>query len=175
MNRVTAEVVEDAKVQLAEQFKELELASSGGSKPGRYRLLQPRPTTPGKRYPALLYLHGAGERGDDNRAQLKYLPEQMASSPWREKYPCLLIAPQCPADDKWTDVDWSSREPLPMGALTRAMQMVVAVLEDVVRRCPIDLQRVYLTGLSMGGYGCWELALRAHTLCGHCARLRRRR
>ena len=63
----------------------------------RYRLLPPAKIEEGKTYPVVLFLHGAGERGDDNRLQLLYLPEQMSQPEFREKYPCFLIAPQCRA------------------------------------------------------------------------------
>ena len=68
----------------------------------RYRLLKPEHIEPGKKYPVVLFLHGAGERGDDNASQLQYLPELMATTEYREKFlPCFLIAPQCRVNKLW--------------------------------------------------------------------------
>jgi predicted peptidase len=58
----------------------------------KYRVLRPAKIEDGKKYPLVVFLHGAGERGDDNRAQLKYFPEMMAQPEYREKYPCFIIA-----------------------------------------------------------------------------------
>lgn len=125
-----------------------------------YRLLKPETIEPGQKYPVLLFLHGAGERGTDNRLQLLYLPEQMAKDEYRQKFPCFLIAPQCRADKRWSEVDWtlkkSSLPEQPGDQLKAAMGM----LDDVLKNYPADPQRVYLTGLSMGAYGCWDAATR---------------
>ena len=80
----------------------------------------PEKIEPGKRYPLVLFLHGAGERGDDNVEQLKYLPTWLASDENRRKYPCFVIAPQCPAEMKWSDVDWSDPKSQPLGEMSRA-------------------------------------------------------
>src|SRR4051812_33812495 len=69
----------------------------------RYRLLKPKTIAAGTQCPLVLFLHGAGERGNDNRRQIKYLPEWMAGSEFREKYPCFLIAPQCRSDRLWVE------------------------------------------------------------------------
>ncbi len=119
--------------------------------PFRYRLLRPEHAEPGEQYPLVLFLHGAGERGDDNRAQLKYLPELMATGPYRQAFPCFLVSPQCRAG-RW----WIPRaEDKPGG---EQLEMALEILDSVEKSCPIDPRRVYLTGLSMGGFGCWNLA-----------------
>src|SRR5947209_90189 len=73
-----------------------------------YRLLKPEPFDPAKRYPLVVFLHGAGERGSDNEKQLVHGVPQFATKENREKYPCFLIAPQCPEGRKWVEVDWSA-------------------------------------------------------------------
>jgi predicted peptidase len=123
-----------------------------------YQLLTPEEA--GERHPLVLYLHGAGERGDDNQAQLAYLPRWLMEPGLRRRFPCFLLAPQCPAERRWGWVDWKAgrrryaREP------TEVMRAVRDLLEEVLDRYPIDADRVYLTGLSMGGFGAWELATR---------------
>ncbi len=126
-----------------------------------YRLLKPVTIEPGKKYPVVLYLHGAGERGSDNINQLKYLPDWLATPENRQKYPCFLIAPQCRNDKKWVEVDWSSKTSQDMPTKPGDMeQMTVGILDHVLKTYPCDPDRVYLTGLSMGGYGSWDLAAR---------------
>ncbi|MEM8713577.1 MAG: GDSL-type esterase/lipase family protein, partial [Planctomycetota bacterium] len=126
-----------------------------------YRLLAPSRIEEGKRYPVILFLHGAGERGDDNELQLKHFPERMVTRERMESFPCFLIAPQCPAGGRWTTDGWGSKnsQRLP-SEMTPPMAAAVQALLDVCATYPIDLDRVYLTGLSMGGYGTFELATR---------------
>src|SRR5579871_2581835 len=59
-----------------------------------YRLLAPAHIEDGRRYPLLVFLHGAGERGRDNERQLLYLPERMARAPYRDAYPAFVLVPQ---------------------------------------------------------------------------------
>lgn len=127
----------------------------------KYRLLSPATVEPGKTYPVVLFLHGAGERGDDNAVQLKHFPVRMISETNREKYPCFLIAPQCRKDQKWVDVSWSDPKATDQPSEPSAqMVAAVAALEDVLKNFPCDRSRIYLTGLSMGGYGSWDLGAR---------------
>lgn len=125
----------------------------------RYRLLPPAKVEPGKKYPIVLFLHGAGERGDDNKLQLLYLPEWMTRPEWREKYPCYFVAPQLPKGKYWAGLRLS-RDALPPAADAPPSEgeLVYAALEGLIKELPIDPARVYLTGLSMGGYGSWALA-----------------
>ena len=127
----------------------------------KYRLMKPANMEPGKKYPVVLFLHGAGERGTDNEKQLYYFPTWMADPEMREKYPCFLIAPQCRPDKKWVDVDWSRTDSakLPKEPSDQ-MRVAMAVLDKVIKENPVDKSRIYLTGLSMGGYGSWDLAMR---------------
>lgn len=126
-----------------------------------YRLLTPETMQPGERYPLILFLHGSGERGDDNVLQLTHFPRRMVAPERRAAFPCFVLAPQCPEGERWTLDEWSSLESRPLDpAPTRAMQGAIAALLEVARTHPVDVDRIYLTGLSMGGYGAFELALR---------------
>lgn len=125
-----------------------------------YRLLKPAKIEPDTRYPIVLFLHGAGERGDDNKLQLLYLPEQMAQPEWREKYPCFLIAPQCRANKQWVEVPFNSKSSQMPEQPGDQMQVAIGILDEVLKEFPTDPRRVYLTGLSMGGYGSWDLGIR---------------
>ncbi len=125
-----------------------------------YRLLKPAKIEAGKKYPVVLSLHGAGERGDDNQKQLLYFPLQMADAKHQAEFPCFLIAPQCPKNQLWSNAKWSSKISEPQGESTQPMQDAIAILKQVLEDYPADPNRVYLTGLSMGGYGSWDLATR---------------
>jgi len=94
---------------------------------------------PGKKWPLLLFLHGAGERGNDVWLVAKHGPPKIV----REKpdFPFIVVSPQCPAGRTWSD------------------DALLALLDDVMARYPVDATRVYLTGLSMGGYGTWSFGL----------------
>lgn len=126
-----------------------------------YRLLTPEKIEPGKKYPVILFLHGAGERGDDNKIQLKHFPVLMSEPARRKKFPCFVIAPQCRTDRRWVEVDWGSKKSTPTtDDPGDQMKMAIAILKEVQKNHPTDDDRVYLTGLSMGGYGSWDLAAR---------------
>ena len=127
----------------------------------RYRLLRPAAMEPGKKYPLVLFLHGAGERGSDNLAQLKYLPTWLAEPGLRDRHPCFVVAPQCRADHQWAPYDWAAKTSSPLAAtLTTDLAAAVAAVDAVVAAEAIESERIYLSGLSMGGYGAWELAAR---------------
>ena len=129
--------------------------------PFGYRLLRPLGLEPGQLYPLILFLHGAGERGSDNFRQLAYLPAWLAEPAWREAFPCYVLAPQCRDDARWSDVSWADAASTPQAAEpTPDLSAAAAALATVVAGEAVDPQRIYLTGLSMGGFGAWELATR---------------
>jgi len=126
----------------------------------RSQLLAPPAIEPGRSYPLVVFLHGAGERGRDNEKQLKYLPTWLAEPALRERHPCFLLAPQCREDERWVDISWADKKSTPQGPPTTDMLAVIAALNAVIAAEPVDPGRIYLTGLSMGGYGSWDLAAR---------------
>ena len=143
------------------QERQITVRDESGEATFRYRVLAPANIRPGSRYPVVLFLHGAGERGADNLRQLKYLPVWMAEPAMREKHPCFLIAPQCREGRRWVDVNWADRESSPQPPSPGAdLAAAIAALDAVLTREACDPERVYLTGLSMGGYGTWDLAAR---------------
>jgi len=128
-----------------------------------YRLLKPEPdaTAGDARQPLVVFLHGAGERGGDNIAQLKYLPAWLAEPDARRRYPAFVLAPQCRPDERWVDVSWADGQSTPQPAAPSTdLAAAIAAIDEVVAREPVDPARIYLTGLSMGGYGTWDLAAR---------------
>lgn len=126
-----------------------------------YRLLAPAALEPGRRYPLILFLHGAGERGEDNRLQLRHFPERMAAPGLRERHPVFVLAPQCPQGTDWADGGRGLARGGPMSPAPRpALEAALLALEEVVHAHPVDLDAIHLTGLSMGGAGTWDLAAR---------------
>src|SRR5262245_54612570 len=73
-----------------------------------WKLLRPAKVEAGARYPLVLFLHGAGERGADNERQLVWFPRPMAGDAASAQFPCFVLAPQCPANARWMEVDWSA-------------------------------------------------------------------
>jgi predicted peptidase len=122
-----------------------------------YRLMTPESVDATQKYPLVVFLHGAGERGADNEKQLIHGIKDFSSAEHRKKYPCFLIAPQCPEKEKWGD--WTVKEGLPKQP-TEPGRLVMELIDALVKEQPIDTKRIYLTGLSMGGFGTWDLISR---------------
>jgi predicted peptidase len=126
-----------------------------------YRLLLP----PGfdmhdesRSYPLLIFLHGAGERGDDNKAQLKWGREFMEMV--AREHDCVVLVPQCPSGQKWVDVDWSARDHRLPDKPSQPMQALLELLPNLAKKLRLDPDRFYVMGLSMGGYGTWGMIQR---------------
>lgn len=111
----------------------------------RYQVYLPREYDENRAWPVVLFLHGAGERGSDGLAQTD-VGLGTALRRYPERFPCIAVFPQCRAGLVWT----KEME-------TQAMRALDATLAEF--RC--DLTRVYLTGISMGGYGTWAIAGRS--------------
>lgn len=126
-----------------------------------YRILYPENYDKNQTYPLLLFLHGAGERGDDNEAQLVHGAKLFVDAENRKKYPAIVVFPQCPKADYWARVDRSEDRKVwhyPFyDEPTQALGNVIQLLEKLFKEEAIDENRVYISGLSMGGMGTFEL------------------
>lgn len=125
-----------------------------------YRLLKPLNFKPSSKYPLVIFLHGAGERGDDNVAQLKHGMKEFCKPEWREKFACYVLAPQCPKDQKWADVNWSQSDVKLPEKISQSLSLTLQLVDQMLEDSAIDRRRVYITGLSMGGYGTWDALVR---------------
>lgn len=130
----------------------------------RYRLLKPVNYDSSKSYPLVLFLHGAGERGSDNFSQLKWGVTHFAEPKMREKYPAFVVAPQVPKHKHWTSLssirDTSSfSAPMPENP-TQPMRLTIELLEQLQKKYSIDASRLYVTGISMGGFGTFDIIQR---------------
>lgn len=126
----------------------------------KYRLFVPEPLVPGKKYPLLLWLHGAGESGSENINQLFHIQHLFTDPDDLSKYPFFVLVPQCPSGRGWHD---GHRIPPEAGESDKGDEPIVIamkILDDTIRQYPIDVDRIYLLGISSGGSAVWELAMR---------------
>lgn len=121
-----------------------------------YGLLEPVKVNTGEKYPLVIFLHGAGERGKDNEQHLKHI-KILYSYNVLDKYPSFVLAPQCPKKQTWSDLMYG--KPF-SDTPTSPMAMLIEVLDKVMDEYPIDPSRIYVTGVSMGGFGTWDLITR---------------
>jgi predicted peptidase len=130
-----------------------------------YRLLAPRDLSSGARYPLVVFFHGSGERGADNEKQLINGVERFARPESRSQYPCFVLAPQCPTHLDNQPIMWTgSREEMhrlklasePAAPLQTALELIFVIQG----KYPIDLDRIYVAGISMGGFAAWEALIR---------------
>jgi predicted peptidase len=114
----------------------------------KYVLFVPHAYKGDKEFPLILFLHGAGERGDDGQAPVKQgIGNAIKFKDGDKAFPYFVIFPQCQAGRKH---NWKAGGPDADRAL--------AILDEVMKEYKIDAKRLYLTGLSMGGFGTWSLA-----------------
>lgn len=134
--------------------------SNGDSLP--YRVLFPPNYDQSKKYPLVLFLHGAGERGTDNEKQLVHGVHTFLDPAHRRAYPCIVVAPQCPEADYWANVEVDrSQQPFELTVnyqqvLRKPLAQTLQLLGQMIKTEAVDKKRVYITGLSMGGMGTLE-------------------
>lgn len=116
-----------------------------------YRLLSPAHIEPGKRYPLVLQLHSSGGIGQDNQAQLDGMAKGWALPENRARYPAFVLVPQFAVRSANYDDPQVPRSAQASPALTTAM----ALIDDLAARLPVDADRIYATGFSMGGSAAW--------------------
>ncbi len=121
-----------------------------------YRLLLPDYNPLGK-YPLVIFMHGAGERGNDNESQLKWGVQNFATDEMIKLHPSIVIVPQCPLNEGWSDFsDTKSGHITLQPSATKSMKLVIALIHQIIKKFSIDTNRIYITGLSMGGYGTYD-------------------
>lgn len=125
----------------------------------KYRLHVPADLPAGKKVPLILFLHGAGERGDDNLAQLKHGVTDLIRFSLTNGG-AIVIAPQCPAGMQWVNTNWSAPSHLMPSMPSTPMKLALLLLQDTLAKMPADPARIYVTGISMGGYGTWDIIQR---------------
>jgi predicted peptidase len=118
-----------------------------------YRVFTPRNYDVKKKYPLILYLHGGGGRGNDNRKQVDggngYLVDFFTGDEAQARYPSFVVAPQSPMQEGW--IEYDSITP------TRQVRLVYEMIGELQRTCSIDSARIYVAGQSMGGFGTFAI------------------
>lgn len=127
-----------------------------------YNIFFPKSYDGKKKFPLLFFLHGAGERGVDNVTQLKHIAPILATEKNQEQYPAILVFPQCPASDYWASVDRESGtlEPMNTDKTTASGLKAEGLLDHIIETYLVDEKRVYINGLSMGGFGTYSMLAR---------------
>lgn len=121
-----------------------------------YRILSPDYNL-SRKYPLVIFLHGSGERGNDNTAQLKWGVMQFATDRAMSEHPAIVIAPQCPAGQTWANLRPDKNGKMKMSAQpTLPMKLVMELVKKLIKGLPVDTTRIYITGLSMGGFGTYD-------------------
>jgi len=112
-----------------------------------------------KRYPLILFFHGVGECGSDNIKQLKVgLPDIFKQT--QIAYPCCILAPQCPRYQKWVNVKFDTLRQAQYANPEKSMELVLLLLDQIMLEQNIDTNRIYIMGLSMGGFATWDIITR---------------
>lgn len=149
--------------EFADRYAELEKCewtSPGGTL--LYRKFTPE-LKAGEKYPLVIFLHGAGERGANNITQVSGQDAFLNLIFGEEgaKYPAYLIAPQCPNEKKWCEVDWSQKNSHATPETpSYGMKLLHELLQEMKAKDQIDPDRIYVTGISMGGYGTFDFLVR---------------
>jgi predicted peptidase len=104
----------------------------------KYLIYLPKEYDKKESWPLMLFLHGAGERGDNLEAVKVHGPPKLIEA--GKEFPFIVVSPQCPKDKSWNPEE------------------LKALLDEIVKKYKVDKDRIYITGLSMGGYGTWALA-----------------
>ena len=142
-----------------------------------YRILKPLDYDPNQQYPVHLLLHGSGERGSDNTSQLTYVDQLFLKKENRENYKSWVIIPQCPANDRWPSLssdDWNKNFENKITRPNKSLRLVMELMDGFIEKKQVNKQKVYVSGLSMGGMGTFEILYRrpnmfaaATPICGN--------
>ena len=130
-----------------------------------YRLLVPRDLNSDAKYPLGVLFHGSGERGEDNKKQLINGVKRFATADAKTRYPSFVLVPQCPTHLDGQPIMWTGEReqmhllklaPEPAPPLRTALELLFMIQQ----KYPVDPDRVYITGISMGGFATWETLIR---------------
>jgi predicted peptidase len=142
-----------------------------------YRILKPLNYQPNEQYPVHLFLHGAGERGSDNISQLTHGGKLFLKKENREKYNSWVIFPQCSENDRWPNLKsdlWNATFDNKITKPNKSLGLVIRLMDEFIEKKQVNRQRVYISGLSMGGMGTFEILYRrpnmfaaASPICGN--------
>jgi predicted peptidase len=125
-----------------------------------YLLLKPLHFDSSLNYPLLVFLHGSGSRGHDNQNTAAHIDSLLLADSNRVTFPAYVVVPQCENDHKWVDADWNALSHEQPAQPSTYMGLCMRLLDSLESVLNIDKKRIYVTGLSMGGFGTWDLIAR---------------
>ena len=129
----------------------------------RYRVLFPENYNKNKSYPLVLFLHGSGERGNDNQKQIIHGASLFTDSLNRQNFPAIVLFPQCPANQSWITKEnisdgkfniTDTKEP------TKPLLLAKLLVDFYKKTEAVNTRRIYILGLSLGGMGTYDLICR---------------
>lgn len=168
-----------AAAQEMSLYQKKELIQNGDTM--RYRILLPLHFDKNKKYPLVFFLHGAGERGNDNEKQLVHGGNIFLADSVRQKYSAIVVFPQCSTNGFWANINFRFGTTLKKGIIsfnkdgapTKDMELAIQLFKYLQENYPLDKNRLYIGGLSMGGMGTFEMVRRmpntfasAFAICG---------
>lgn len=125
-----------------------------------YRIHIPEVIDLKKQYPLLLFFHGAGERGNDNKKQLIHGVKNILAYSKNSNTPTVIVAPQCPTEEQWVNTQWGADSHSMSEKPSSSMALTIELLQELQETLPIDTAKIYVSGLSMGGFGTWDIIQR---------------
>ena len=140
-----------------------------------YRLLLPKNFDNDKKYPLIIFLHGAGERGNDNELQLVHGKDLFINMNKNNTFPSIVVFPQCSKNSYWANVSRINNSFSFLGDPTenKSLKLVEGMINELQSNFKINSNQIYVGGLSMGGMGTFELVYRnpdmfaaAFAICG---------
>jgi len=148
----------------AEEMLKPQVYTNAAGETFAYRLSAPQFPAAGKKYPLILFLHGSGECGTDNQKQVKVGVPALIDSLIKRPEPAIVVATQCQAGNGWVrrlamGEDYAAaREPMP------SLEVALEICRHLVAERQADPDRLYITGLSLGGFGTWDAIQREPAL-----------
>lgn len=144
----------------AEQFE------GSGNTVLNYRIHTPKEIKQQQTYPLFLVMHGAGERGKDNNKHIQksFGPLEILAYARANKTEVIIIAPQVPEGQKWVNAPWDGRVHVMPTEPSQCMQLTIELIKQSINTLPVNRNRAYVTGISMGGFGAWDIIQRHPTL-----------
>ena len=160
-------------IVLCQEFSKEFFISDKDSLP--YRLLLPKNFDNAKKYPLIVFLHGAGERGNDNELQLVHGKDLFINMNKNNTFPSIVVFPQCSKNSYWANVSRINNSFSFLGDPTenKSLKLVEGMINELQSNFKINSNQIYVGGLSMGGMGTFELVYRnpdmfaaAFAICG---------
>ena len=142
-------------------YKSDKLVLKGDTLP--YRILLPKNYNPIIKYPLILFLHGSGERGNDNNLTIVHDADLLLKDSIRNKYPAFVVFPQCTEKDSWSNYQSSRIDEKTTITYSnkvdkiKQQDLLKALIKKLKREFNLDVNRFYVGGLSMGGMGTFDM------------------